>query len=216
MRINAVSREWHSLPDRTSLGSEVMTMRRASTAIVAAGLMLGAAAVATAEGHEMGQMGPGMMGQMQAMGPGGPMMGPGMMGPGQMAPGMMGQMGRGGPMGPGMMGPGQPGMMTGPGMMGQMGQGAPMMGPSMMGQMGPGVMGPMGGLRVTPSMHLTTDDVRHFLEHHLTRHGFEHLKVGEVTQTDPDTITADVVTTEGSLAVRLLVDTHTGWVKDLS
>jgi hypothetical protein len=210
-----------------------MTMWRASTAIVAAGLMLGAATVATAEGHGMGQMGPGMMGQMQGMGPGGPMMGPGMMGPGQMAPGMMGQMGQGGPMmGPGMMmGPGQPGMMMGPGMMGQMGQGGPMMGPGMMmgpgqpgmmmgpgmmGQMGPGVMGPMGGLRVTPSMHLTTDDVRHFLEHHLTRHGFEHLKVGGVTQTDQDTITADVVTTEGSLAVRLQVDTHTGWVKDLS
>jgi hypothetical protein len=113
-------------------------------------------------------------------------------------------------MGPGMMGPGQPGVMMGPGMMGQPG----MMGPGMMGQ--PGMMGPMGGLRVTPSMHLTTDDVRHFLEHHLTRHGFEHLKVGEVTQTDPDTISADVVTTEGSLAVRLQVDTHTGWVKDLS
>jgi hypothetical protein len=178
-----------------------MTMWRASTAIVAAGLMLGAATIATAEGHEMGQMGPGMMGQM---GQGGPMMGPGMMGqgmaPGMMgpgqAPGMMGQMGQ---MGPGMMGPGQPGVMMGPGMMGQ-----------------PGMMGPMGGLRVTPSMHLTTDDVRHFLEHHLTRHGFEHLKVGEVTQTDPDTISADVVTTEGSLAVRLQVDTHTGWVKDLS
>jgi hypothetical protein len=92
----------------------------------------------------MGQMGPGMMGQM---GQGGPMMGPGMMGqgmaPGMMgpgqAPGMMGQMGQ---MGPGMMGPGQPGVMMGPGMMGQ-----------------PGMMGPMGGLRVTPSMHLTTDDV---------------------------------------------------------
>jgi hypothetical protein len=211
-----------------------MTMWRASTAIVAAGLMLGAATMATAEGHEMGQMGPGMMGQMQGMGPGGPMMGPGMMGPGQMAPGMMGQMGQGGPMmGPGMMGPGHPGMMMGPGMGGQMmgpgmmgqgmapgmmgpGQPGMMMGPGMMGQMGPGMMGPMGGLRVTPSMHVTTDDVRHFLEHHLTRHGFEHLKVGEVTQTDPDTITADVVTTEGSLAVRIEVDTHTGWVKDLS
>jgi hypothetical protein len=208
-----------------------MTTWRAGTAIVAAGLMLGAATVATAEGHEMG---PSLMGQMQGMGPGGPMMGPGMMEPGQMAPGMMGQMGQGGPMmGPGMMGSGHPGMMMGPGMAGQMiglgmmgqgmapgmmgpGQPGMMMGPGMMGQIGPGMMGPMGGPRVTPSMHVTTDDVRHFLEHHLTRHGFEHLKVGEVTQTDPDTITADVVTTEGSLAVRIEVDTHTGWVKDLS
>jgi hypothetical protein len=181
-----------------------MTMWRAGTAIAAAGLVLGAATLATAEGHGMGQMGPGMMGPIQGMGPGGAMMGPGTMAPGQMAPGMMGQMGHGGPMmGPGMMGP-----MQG------MGPGSPMMAPGMMGPSG--MLGPMGGLRVTPIMHLTTDDVRHFLEHHLTRHGFEHLKVGEVTQTDQDTITADVVTTEGSLAVRLQVDPHTGWIKDLS
>jgi hypothetical protein len=174
-----------------------MTMRKVSVAMLAAGLMLGAATVATAHDHATGQMGHGIMGQMRGMGPAGPMMGPSMMAPGQMAPGMMGQ-----GMGPGMMGPG-----TGPGMMGEMG-------PGTMGH--PGMTGPMGGLRITPSMHLTTDDVRHSLEHHLTQHGFEHLKVGEVTQTDPDTITADVVTTEGSLAVRLQVDTHTGWIKDLS
>jgi hypothetical protein len=156
-----------------------MTMRKVSVAMLAAGLMLGAATVATAHDHATGQMGHGMMGQMRGMGPAGPLMGPSMMAPGQMAPGMMGQ-----GMGPGM---GHRGMT-----------------------------GPMGGLRITPSMHLTTDDVRHSLEHHLTQHGFEHLKVGEVTQTDPDTITADVVTTEGSLAVRLQVDTHTGWIKDLS
>jgi hypothetical protein len=120
---------------------------------------------------------------------------------GQMGPGMMDQMG------PRMMG------QMGPDMMGQM---HGMMGPGMQGgAMGPGMMGPMGGLRVTPTGHITTDDVRHFLEHHLTRHGLD-LKVGEVTQTDQDTITADVVTTEDSLAIRLLIDTHTGWLKGLS
>jgi hypothetical protein len=137
----------------------------------------------------MGQgMGPGMMGQMPGMmvpgmmgsgmhhgmmgqmGPG--MMGPGMMGPG-MDPGMMGQMS------PGMMGPG----MMGPGMMGQMGPG--MMGPGMMGpRMGPGMMMGHGmhGFRVVPMMHLSTDDVRQFLQRHISDHGLTHLQVGDVTE----------------------------------
>jgi hypothetical protein len=179
-----------------------MTASKVTAAIVAVGLMVVAATVAMAQGHGMGPPAPGMIGPMHGMAPGAPMMGPGMMGWGQMTPGMMGQMG------PDMMG------QMGPGMMGQM---HGMMGPGMQGgAMGPGTMGPMGGLRVTPTVHITTDDVRHFLEHHLTQHGLEHLKVGEVTQTDQDTITADLVTTENSLAVRLLIDTHSGWVKGLS
>ena len=155
-----------------------MTKMKAAIAMLAAGLMLGAATVATAQGHGMGQMRPGMMGQMQGMGPSGPMMGPGMMAPGQMAPGMME-----------------------PGMMGQMPQG-------MMGG-----RGPMAGLRIMPTMHLTTDDVRHHLEHYLEQHEFQHLQVGEVQQTSDDTITADIVTREGSLALQLEIDPHTGLVK---
>jgi hypothetical protein len=129
-----------------------------------------------------------------------------------MQPGMMGQMGPG-MMGPGMMGPG----MMGPGMMGpgMMGQG---MGPGMMGQgMGPGMMGPgmMHGLRVVPMMHLSPDDVRAFLQHHIAAHELQHLKVGDVTQADPDTITADLVTENGSLALRLEVDPHTGAIKSI-
>jgi hypothetical protein len=179
-----------------------MTASKATAAIVAVGLMVVAATVATAQEHGMGPPAPGMIGPMHGMAPGAPTMGPGVMGRGQMTPGMMGQMG------PGMMGE------MGPGMMGQM---HGMMGPGMQGgAMGPGMMSPMGVLRVTPTVHITTDDVRHFLEHHLTQHGLEHLKVGEVTQTDRDTITADLVTTENSLAVRLLIDTHSGWVKGLS
>jgi hypothetical protein len=124
-----------------------------------------------------------------------------------MQPGMMGQMGPG-MMGPGMMGPG----MMGPGMMGQG------MGPGMMGQgMGPGMMGPgmMHGLRVVPMMHLSPDDVRAFLQHHIAAHELQHLKVGDVTQADPDTITADLVTENGSLALRLEVDPHTGAIKSI-
>jgi hypothetical protein len=218
------------------MGSEVMTTRKAGIAMLAAGLTLGAATVATAQGHGMGQMGPGVMGQMEGMGPSGPMIGPGMMAPGQMAPGMMGpgMVGPGmmpqqgmmapGQMAPGMMMPGQPGMMMGPGMM-MPGQPGMMMGPGMMGPgMGSGMMGqmpqdmmrgrgPMAGLRIMPTMHLTTDDVQHHLEHYLDRHGFGHLQVGEVRQTDDDTITADIVTQEGSLALQLEIDPHTGLLK---
>jgi hypothetical protein len=147
-----------------------------------------------------GMMGPGMMGPGM-MGPG--MMGPGMMGPGMMGPGMMGQMGPG-TMGPGMMGPG----VMGHGMMGQG------MHPGMMGQ---GMMGPgMQGFRVVPIMHLSTDDVRQFLQRHISAHGLAHLQVGEVTQTDDETITADIVTREGSLALRLEIDAYTGFVKSVS
>jgi hypothetical protein len=123
---------------------------------------------------------------------------PGMMGPGMMGPGMMG---------PGMMGPG----MMGPGMMGQG------MYPGMMGQMAPGRMGPgVHGFRVVPMMHLSTDDVRRFLQRHISAHGLTRLQVGEVTQTDDETITADIVTREGSVALRLEIDAYTGFVKNVS
>jgi hypothetical protein len=172
-----------------------------------------------------GMMGPGMMGQMGPgpgmMGSGGPGMGPDMMGPGMMGQGMhpgMGQMpGMMGQMGPGMMGQMGSGMMgqMGPGMMGH-GYGPGMMGPGMMGQM-PGAMGPgMHGFRVVPMMHLSTDDVRRFLQRHISAHNLEHLQVGEVTATDDETITADIVTREGSLALRLEIDAYTGFVKDMS
>jgi hypothetical protein len=151
-------------------------------------------------------MGPGMMGQ--GMGPGmmGQGMGPGMMGQG-MGPGMMGQ--GYGQMGPGMMGPGMMGQGMGPGMLGQ---GHGQMGPSY-GSMAPGMM---HGFRVVPMTRLSTEDVQAFLQHHIAMHGLQHLKVGEVKQTDENTITADVVTQEGSLALRLEVDPYTGWVKSVS
>jgi hypothetical protein len=37
-----------------------------------------------------------------------------------------------------------------------------------------------------------------------------NLKVGEVSEVDDDTITADVVTQDGSLVWRYMVDRHTG------
>ena len=146
---------------------------------------------------------PAAQGMPMQPGPMGQGMGPGMMGPGMMSPGMMGQ-GMGSGMGPGMMGPGMH-----PGMMGQGGHG---MGPGMT---GPGMMG-MHGFRVVPMMHLSTDDVRQFLQRHISAHGLTRLQVGEVTQTDDETITADIVTREGSLALRLEIDAYTGFVKSVS
>lgn len=197
-----------------------MMVWRASTAILAAGLVIGAAKTAPAEGHGTGMMAPGMMGQMQGMGPGGPMMGPGMREPGQTAPGMMG---------PGMMGQ-MPGMMgqgamwhMGPHMMspeemqemmehmgGMMGQGT---GPGMIEQdMGPGMGGWSGleGRRVVPMLQLSTDDVRGFFERHLAALGNERLKVGKVEALGDDTITADVTTVDDSLVERFEVDRRTG------
>ena len=99
---------------------------------------------------------------------------------------------------------------------GMMGQG--MMGHGMMhhGMMGHGMMGQGPGMRVLPSQHLSIDDVRHFLEHRLARRGNKRLKLGEVTQTDDDTIVADVVTVDDSLVRRMQVDRHTGLMRPVA
>lgn len=142
-------------------------------------------------GMGSGMMGPRMMGQ--GMGPGmmmGQGMGSGMMGPNMMGPGMGQGMGRGEGqnMAPGTMGPG-------------MGQG---MGPNMMGQgMGPGAM------QALPQ-DLTLEQVRHMFEHRLDRMGNPNIKVGDVVEADEDTITAEIVTNDGSLVQRFMVDRHTG------
>lgn len=70
-----------------------------------------------------------------------------------------------------------------------------------------------GRLRVTPVQHLSIDDVSHFFGHYLERLGNERLKLGEVTKKDEDTITAQVVTLEGSLVQTYEVDRHSGVVK---
>ena len=148
----------------------------------------------------MMMMNPHMMHEMmrQMMAQGG--MGQGMMQP---TPGMMGQAPQA-PMGPGMMGSG-------------MGQGMMQPMPGMMGQgMTEHEAGAMAGWRITPVVHLGVEDVQHYLEHFIESHELQHLKVGEVRPTDDDTITADLVTQEGSLALQLEVDRHTGLVRKIS
>ncbi len=119
---------------------------------------------------------------------------------------------------------GQGGMMQGGQMMGGMMQGdqGGMMGHGMMrgmmhggqgGMMGHGKMGQGFGNRVVPSTHLSTDDVRHFLEHRLARRGNKRLKVGEVKEEGNDSIIADIVTVDDSLVERLKVDRHAGRIE---
>ena len=155
-----------------------------------------------AQGMPCPMMNQGMVGQghgrgmMMQPGYGGQMMGRGMMGPGQgmmMEPGMMGQ-GRG----MGMMGQG-PGMMMQPGDRGQM--------------MGPGMMGPGGGAQAPDDLNLSADDVRNRMEAMIAWHGNENLKVGDVQETDEDTITGDIVTQDGSLVRRFQVDRNTGMMQ---
>src|SRR5690606_37215435 len=127
-----------------------------------------------------------------------------------MSPGMMGCPMGGGSLGPGMMDQWMGhGMMMGPGMMG-----SGMMGPSMTGQgMGRGMMmgrGMQGALpRALPS-DLSADQVRHMFGHELAWQGNPNLKLGTVEETDDDTITAEIVTQDGGLVQRLIVDRHTG------
>lgn len=124
------------------------------------------------------------------MGPGtmgGHMMQPGTMGPGMMGPGMMGH---------GMMGPG----MMGPGMM--MGNGAWCGG---CGYMGPG----WGAQR--SNLNLSAADVKAYMERYLQYQGNPRVKLGAIKETDVDTVTADVVTTEGgALVQRYIFDRHSG------
>ncbi len=190
------------------------------SAVAAFGMLAVAAAGAPADafdppagGQQLAQaqpgQGPGGQGPGgQGPGPGGP--GPGM-GPGQgRGPGGMGP-GQG--MGPGMMGPGQ-GM--GPGMMGQGMMGRGMMRPGMMMRQGGGVPPLMLGMAILGGggeRNLSGEDVRAILGGVLAWYGNDRLEVGEVTETDDDTVTATLQTVEGSLVQRLRVDRSTGMIQ---
>ncbi|MEQ9491081.1 MAG: hypothetical protein RIM72_19045 [Alphaproteobacteria bacterium] len=165
--------------------------------------------VASAIAHGPDSQGGGQ-GQMPMMGQG--MMGQGyqgqmpMMGHGMMGQGYQGQMPM---MGHGMMGQGYQGQMPmmGHGMMGQGYQGQmPMMGHGMMGDYGYGQMQPL-------RRDLTTDEVKHMMEHRVDWAGNPNLKVGKVMEKDADTIVSEIVTKEGSLVRKIEVDRHTGRMK---
>mgnify|MGYP001582615422 FL=1 len=58
--------------------------------------------------------------------------------------------------------------------------------------------------------NLTVEKVKTFLEARLIRHGNERLKVGKVAEKDAKTITAEIVTVDGSLVQTLEIDKATG------
>ena len=174
-------------------------------------------------------MGPGMMGGYGGPGQGYYGMGPGMMGgyggPGQgyygMGPGMMG--GYGGPgqgyygMGPGMMGgyggPGQGYYGMGPGMMGGYG------GPGQGYGMGPGMMGGYGygssqGSQPyqAPEKPLNKSDVQQRVQNYLDSSRNPNLKIGEIKE-QGNQYEVSIVTQDGSLVDRLLVNKDTGLMR---
>ncbi len=75
------------------------------------------------------------------------------------------------------------------------------------------MMGPGGGMRVTPIRDLSAGDLRHFLAHRLAWHGHKPLVVGRVEEKDEDTIIAQIVTGEGVVVQEPEVDRHSGFVK---
>jgi hypothetical protein len=169
-----------------------MKIRIAGAATVfTAALLVAPVAMAHGSYGQYGGQGHGS----QEHGQGG-MMGQGCGGPGQAQHGKMGGqggMGHGGMMGGqgGMMGQGQ-----GCGGQGGMGQGG-------MGQGGMGMSGPM-------AEDISVAGVRNFMQHRLEAMGNPNLKLGEIVEKDEDTITADIVTQDGSLFRSFIINRHTG------
>jgi hypothetical protein len=110
-------------------------------------------------------------------------------GGGWWGPGMMG--GYGYRMGPWMMGPGAfGGYGSGPGPW--------MAGPSWRGTHGP--------------LNLTASDAKDFFQRWLASEGNPRLKLGNVTEKDTDTITAEIVTADKDVLVqRFIMNRHTGF-----
>jgi len=103
----------------------------------------------------------------------------------------------------------------GPGMMAGYGyrMGPWMMGPSVFGGYaygpGPWMMGPWLGSQA--ALNLTPDDVKGYLQRWLAWQGNPRLKLGNVSERDADTITADIITADKDVLVqRLAVNRHTG------
>jgi len=152
--------------------------------------------------------------------PGGMMMGNMM----QMMQRMMGQGGMPGMM-EGMAGQTMPEGDAGPGMAGQMPMSGMMMCPMMRmvmsGQAGmgmPGMMGGQGILLGTPlgvPEEMTEDRVRALLEQQLTSLGNPRLRLGDIGTASDGSITAEIVTVDGSLVQKLAFNRYPGLVRQI-
>lgn len=101
------------------------------------------------------------------------------------------------------------------------------MGPQMMGSPGPwGGYGPpytMHGYMMrgdapfwgARDLNLSADAVKTQLARWLAWQGNPRLKLGDVKEKDADTIIADIVTRDGSIAQRLGVNRHSGFMQDV-
>ena len=140
-----------------------------------------------------------------------------MMREGNMA-GQMGGMQGEGPM-PGRMG-GMADAPMGHGMMGRIGQGDMPMGQMMRGQhsaMGGHGLGPdaIYGMPQGSVTEMTPARVEAFLSHLLERHANPRLELGEVAEAEDGNITAEIVTTEGSLVQRLSFNRYPGLFRQI-
>jgi hypothetical protein len=103
----------------------------------------------------------------------------------------------------------------GPGMMGGYAMGPWMMGPNVAGGYGYG-MPPwmMAPYRTNQAANLSVDDVKNDFERSLAWQGNTRLKLGNVSEKDADTITADIVTKDkDALVQRFAVNRHTGFTQ---
>ncbi len=83
-------------------------------------------------------------------------------------------------------------------------------------------MGPAHGAAPCPGSaaavdeNIAADVVRSWLDRSLEAHGNKRLKVGDVKETDDDTIVAEIVTIDGSLVQRIEVDRQTGRMQQVN
>lgn len=62
---------------------------------------------------------------------------------------------------------------------------------------------------------ISVEGARGWLERKLDWHGNPRLKLGEVVAADDDTITAEIVTKDGSLVQKLAIDRHSGFMRQI-
>jgi hypothetical protein len=117
------------------------------------------------------------------------------------------------------------GKMSESGMPVMMGQGQPpmaggmMMCPMMQRMMGQGAMGGMGVLYGMPDgahEEITPERVRAFLEQRLAWHDNPRLKSGEIATATEETITAEIVTVDGSLVQKLAFNRYPGLFRQIT
>lgn len=128
---------------------------------------------------------------------------PGMMG--MMTPEMMQMMGKQGG------NTGQQGMMMCP--MARMMMG---MRPSADTQMTMGSSGMLYGIPTGAQEQMTPERVRDLLEQRLARHGNPRLKLGEIATSADGSITAAIVTVDGSLVQKLSFNRYPGWFRQIT